>query len=261
MDDTLGPQAVKPKAGRQIAKPTAPKTPPEVPGVVSQKSYVHPTSTTVQDKKPYEPEEVVELDGVEEAIEEQEGTGLDTGLAETAETGIICPRCMWDTSLPVVEPTEEDKKDYLRCVLGGKPYSKTYEVFGGAVFLTFQERDNKLAQMREHQQKVDAIKVLAEVDEKMAGLEMLDKATKTRVATTLKRVRMGDEEKTIPDWKDLEEEDGVSVVQQLVLATFDGVSESLTNVFVNLARDFEALVDTLTQRAAESDFWTGVGQP
>lgn len=44
---------------------------------------------------------------------------------------------------PAPEPkkaSEEDVREYLRCVLGGKRFSKTYEFMGGHVKVTLQER-------------------------------------------------------------------------------------------------------------------------
>ena len=37
-------------------------------------------------------------------------------------------------------PSIEERRDFLRCILGGKPYEKIYELFGGHIKATLRER-------------------------------------------------------------------------------------------------------------------------
>lgn len=50
-----------------------------------------------------------------------------------------CQHCSWDLSQPdVIEPAHADKLAFLQCLLGDKPYVHEYELFGGAVVVTFR---------------------------------------------------------------------------------------------------------------------------
>lgn len=52
-----------------------------------------------------------------------------------------CNRCGWPiTEKVTVEPTKEDIKDFLRAVMGGEVYTKTYTIFGDSVKVSFRTR-------------------------------------------------------------------------------------------------------------------------
>ena len=55
----------------------------------------------------------------------------DNGNIET------CPRCSWrlDTD-DTINPTQQDKSDFLQSILGLQPFYKTYELFGGNLQVT-----------------------------------------------------------------------------------------------------------------------------
>ena len=255
MDDTAGPTKAIGKVGdSKIATPVGDepnsRTLKQTPYPQAEHTKVEPDNVVVMDEVATTPESV-----------EEEDTGFDPGLQEVADAGVLCPRCLWDTSLSIVEPTEEDKKEYLRCVLGNRSFEKTYLAFGGAVAITLQERNRELAELREHQQKLNTLKIISETDARMAGLEVLDNATKTRVATLVRKIKLADNERAISHWTNLTEEpDGPSIVEQLNNEVFRDISESMTAVLVQVTKEFESLVDTITQRAMNSDFWTSAGQ-
>jgi hypothetical protein len=56
-----------------------------------------------------------------------------------------CPRCGW-TDAPVPKASDEDKQEYLRCVMGNRAFSKTYPLYDGAVNITFQSLDSEAVQ-------------------------------------------------------------------------------------------------------------------
>jgi hypothetical protein len=51
----------------------------------------------------------------------------------------MCPRCGFDTRGKVVPVDEEDKKQYIRCMLGDKAFAKDYILFDGAFTIRFVE--------------------------------------------------------------------------------------------------------------------------
>jgi hypothetical protein len=68
----------------------------------------------------------------EESAPERVDTGVKVGPA-------TCPHCLWDLSMPAVaEPSAFDKSAFVQCLLGEKPFTKTYNLFGGNVRLTLR---------------------------------------------------------------------------------------------------------------------------
>ncbi len=64
--------------------------------------------------------------------EVQSETGAAAALA-------FCPHCNWDLSVPSVEePPYSDKMAFLQCLLGQKPFVKSYLLFNGNVEVTFR---------------------------------------------------------------------------------------------------------------------------
>lgn len=60
-------------------------------------------------------------------------TGADVSLR-------YCTHCHHDLTLPAVpEPTEDEKTNYLIAILGQKPFSKTYSLFGNRLEITIRE--------------------------------------------------------------------------------------------------------------------------
>lgn len=51
----------------------------------------------------------------------------------------ICPRCGKDLSQPQLRVSEETVKDYVRHMLGGRRFKKEFEMFDGALKITFEE--------------------------------------------------------------------------------------------------------------------------
>jgi len=50
----------------------------------------------------------------------------------------ICPKCRTDLStIKPLEPTEDEKREYVRSLLDGRPFGKTYALFDGQVAAKF----------------------------------------------------------------------------------------------------------------------------
>jgi hypothetical protein len=60
-------------------------------------------------------------------------TGLNLGGS------ILCPKCGFDTRKTIVPISEDDKQEYMRSILGGRLFSKQYELFNGKIKVTFRD--------------------------------------------------------------------------------------------------------------------------
>ena len=59
---------------------------------------------------------------------------------ETLAQPSVCPNCAWHYNTPVIAVTDEDKRNWLRAILGAQRFHKTYQLFGGKLSVTFRTR-------------------------------------------------------------------------------------------------------------------------
>jgi len=73
-------------------------------------------------------------------IENEETAEVDAlPLPEPVEEAVLCKRCGHDTEITEEPaPSEEERQEYLRCILGKKLYRKTYTLFDGKVTMAFE---------------------------------------------------------------------------------------------------------------------------
>ena len=58
---------------------------------------------------------------------------------EPEEESVLCRRCGHDMeAADELAPSEEEKQEYLRCILGKRLYRKTYTLFDGTVTVAFE---------------------------------------------------------------------------------------------------------------------------
>jgi len=124
---------------------------------------------------------------------------------------------------PKVEYTfpveDEDKKRYIRSLLGKENFIKTYSLFGGNLSVSFKTRTAKQAES------------LRDVDEK--------DRYKAKLMCSLNKTLIGKEELATND-----------------LSPLDDVAYSAVCKAFN---EFEELCDEMYRRANDPDFWTGTG--
>jgi len=73
----------------------------------------------------------------EEDVNEAANTGANLALEN-------CPHCGWELSQPtIVEPTKDEKMGFLHSVLGQKPFTQQYALFGGQVTVRFRTLTTK----------------------------------------------------------------------------------------------------------------------
>jgi hypothetical protein len=145
--------------------------------------------------------------------------------------------------------TDEDRKEFLRALLGDRKYTKRYELFGGAVRvvcrdLTMTEEDALFAELARLQREGE---LTTEADWEL----MLDRL-RLLVATDALTI-MDKQLATSVDWtKPLAPQSAV----QLGRITNGTVYRALLQV----VRQFGELLDSLLDRSMDSDFWRADGR-
>jgi hypothetical protein len=105
-------------------------------------------------------------DAAEEAIRKIDLLSTNREEAPQARVPELtkCPRCGHNMGVPVAAPSEADVKEYVRCLLGKKKFSKTYPLFNGEVTLRYelvgQKESALLSAALDAVDKSDAVKMM-----------------------------------------------------------------------------------------------------
>lgn len=143
-------------------------------------------------------------------------------------------------------PTTEDKKDFVRALLGMRPFEKVFELFGGEVKILFQDRTFS---------ETEALFTSMGTDSESGVISTMSKEaeevweTRYKLATTLRKVTVSKKEHIFPI-ADLKPHDRY----QEIAKVFDG-SEPLMAAINRASQDFEAIVFKLTGLAQDKSFW------
>jgi hypothetical protein len=154
-----------------------------------------------------------------------------------------CPRCQFDLNKGFPEPSDEERKEYIRCLLGGNQFTKAYELFGGELKLAFSNIQTTAAE------KMGAILRSIDVGEDMSALM----AAVARVKLVYYLRTMNTQEYSVPDVDTLEE------VQVLFDERFGRLSEDHTSILVRASGEFNNLLTVLVQSGFDENFWKGAG--
>jgi hypothetical protein len=98
------------------------------------------------------------IDEAEGKIPRKQVKDLDAEKAEEAvklpenNTGVLslpqhCPSCNWQLDQNPAEPSYEDKISYISAVLGLKPWTKTFVLFGGRVEIAYRQLSTEYGEM------------------------------------------------------------------------------------------------------------------
>jgi len=187
---------------------------------------------------------------VEEVEEEVEGIEKE---AEAIEEDTICNRCGYNLSISndLSNPTESDKEEFIRSILGSRPFEwKTY-CLNDKMSIRFQsitteeeKRVNELLSKRIEDKKITTM------------LEWENEREEFRLTLMLKEITLGNDVKSF-DKLDISTEDfGVSILKRV--NEIDKYPEAISGV-VNLSfRKFNDLYTKLTARSFDADFWKGL---
>lgn len=193
----------------------------------------------------------------------------DTGLAP-AHPG-NCPHCGWDLAVPDdVEVTAGDKAAFLHAVLGEKPFTKDFPLFGGQVTVVFRTLTA---------QEIDAVFAQVFLEKKkgeiLTDMDFYERINRYRLYLQMQSFRSGTFHHDFPEGftpqtnpgaaghyelpPDLPDgETGLRLVERHVRETALK-TESVTRVVTARSRVFNRVVDKLEAFVDNPDFWQATG--
>lgn len=154
---------------------------------------------------------------------------------------LLCPACGKPLDEGSGGPTTDDLQEYIRCLLGGRLFRKTYELYDGKLNLTFSALTS--AEAENVYQQGQQFRMLLGEEEAQVQL------TRVRLLYYLRSV--GTTAYSPPK----EGED----LDTLYAQRFQTAPDGLLTVEVNVLMHFLRLLTELAEKALDHRFWKGAG--
>jgi len=169
----------------------------------------------------------------------------------------MCPMCGWDHSVKnVVQPTDQDKTDFVIAAVSSMRFKKVYPCFGGRIKITMRSRTYA---------ETEAVMEHVERWRKKEGIEAANAIIiKTYVYQALFSLELiefeGKEAQKFPELNTAmpETNEEQSDVEKAEARFKAELSEILYQSVQNASRHFDQLVSFLTLRAHDPNFWDGI---
>ena len=139
------------------------------------------------------------------------------------------------------EPTAEDKKNFMRALLGARQYEKTYTLFNGAVKVTFLDRTAKQAETLYQTLRNDhEMQLFPEAD-----LDLWE--ARYHFAATLRKLELNDRAPVDFDFPEK--------FHERVVELMENNSSPLYQALMSVSDTFERHLSTLIANARNESFW------
>jgi len=147
-------------------------------------------------------------------------------------------------------PTEDDRQEFMRCLLGNRAYTKRYELFGGMLIITFRDippsEEDRLFAVMAQQQGAGEIKTDDDWDVVMDRLRLAVNVESMIISGQPKITNPVDAAGDI-----------VGIAQTQVMAAFK--SSVTYRAALRTLRIFKLHLEWLLERSLDSDFWRADG--
>ena len=153
---------------------------------------------------------------------------------------VRCPRCSWDLKRLVMQAAEDDLKEYVRCILGCRPFTKTYTLFNGELTLKYS-----LLSSTESDQLADALAKLPRDNQ----MELATQAFRFKLLFYLRQFNNTTFKIPAVD-ADLDQE---------YKARFGAFGEDVPVLLIRNMIEFTKLAGILTESGFDRTFWKGAG--
>jgi hypothetical protein len=172
---------------------------------------------------------------------------------EKAKRERTCPRCGWREDISIQDVLDEDKKEFLRSVLGNRPFTKEYKLFDGKLFVSFSSLNGK---------RSDAINRILDEALQLYGEnpdKLFDIGLRVRTLFLLDHIKAETGFAYIPD----KETTVLPSNLDEALAAFGKMTEDMHEPLIQAAVHscllFNALHRTLVKEGLDRNFWKGAG--
>lgn len=230
------------------------RQPPVDPAAQERSAVAKQMESVVAEPAPGAPEPPP---AAQEEIQElrEENDRLKAAIEEKPDH---CPRCAWPVATKIEhEPTNEDIVNFLESVCAGEVFTKSYELYGGAVEIGFRTR---------YSIEMEAVK--DHVTEETGGIisdDMLFLTDELVFLTSLDRLKTARGEKVFTPLKDLLKQreefrskgQAVKSVVQLLRERVEDIPSHIRIVIRQKYVEFSAIVEHLMTKSTDPKYWKG----
>ena len=165
----------------------------------------------------------------------------------------LCPRCKWPVDQRLVRPATEDMQEYVRSVLGNKPFRKVYELYNKAlqvelVSLTEDETKRLSLILAEYR---NVLRDMSEEALASGGGGSMEEALSVRVLFYVRK--LGTQTWPCATASTLEE------AREEFQLRFGKTGETVLPMLIRLALQFTRLLESLVESGFDESFYRGAG--
>jgi hypothetical protein len=162
-----------------------------------------------------------------------------------------CPKCSWDIRNKVLKAKEEDLKEYTRCLLAGRCFVKSMELYGGHLSVEFTENDDDT--------RDEIVRLVQSIDyNKLTQLDVMTLTRKIQVVFCLTKMAAGDDTKSfeVPSPGALSSGEDV---EKEFKERLGGRTASVQATLFRAYLEFDKLIAVLSDGAFDENFYQGAG--
>lgn len=156
----------------------------------------------------------------------------------------FCPHCGYDPNKESLHITDEDKKEFYRCMMALRPFTKTFEMWNGDLKITMKSLTSDEADLMN--KKIRSLS--------FEGSELLETAIKLKILFMCKEIHTKETAVTNTSPDEVDDMD--------VTKTFSHVFQVPETVIRLLSRtytQFEAIVESMNNEGFDENFYMGGG--
>jgi len=181
---------------------------------------------------------------IEEFEKPPEATPEVTAKEEAVQEAVRCPRCNYDiTGQQTPVPSEEDRKEYVRCLLGRRTFVKNYPLFDGEVSVKFGALTSPEA--------IQMITILQEI-ETSSSIRQISKILRVKLLFYLRTLNN--------DVFEMTKSTTAEAALQEFETRFKGLGEDVPAMLTRVMFEFQNLLDSLPATGLDQNFWKGAGR-
>lgn len=166
-----------------------------------------------------------------------------------------CPKCGWERGKALkVEPTEADRREFVRSALGERRFRKKYPFFDGQVLVTLRSA------LRGETQALSEV-LTKDIDEQrlLSPQEWHTRRRELMLSIILESVDVAGKLQEFPEIGGCKlEEEQARRSLEASMAARAGWPESIVGMVIYAQMEFEDLHQTLVARTYDADFWRGL---
>ena len=164
--------------------------------------------------------------------------------SQIPQAPVACVRCGHSvTDIASTAPEEEEKREYLRCILGKRPYKKTYTLYDGDITISFE----LLSQVDSARMGPMLTKI--NQNENATDLTMMTESINLKLLFYLRQ--FNDISYTVPE--------NLDNWQDVFMGRFAEFDESVPALLIRVLLEFLRLADMLPSAGLDENFWKGAG--